>query len=189
MSSTVAVYGGSFDPPHVAHVMAAAWVLSAAPVDELWVMPVAQHALGKLAVAPFGDRLDLCRAAFADLGGRVQVRDDEAREGGTGRTLDLLDHLQQQYPGVAWRLVVGSDILHERDRWHAFGAILRRAPLIVLPRPGFSVPAEFAHSAAPIVLPELSSTDLRARLRARAELAGLVPRAVADLILARGLYL
>jgi len=56
----IALFGGSFDPPHVGHLLAAAYVLATEPVDELWLVPVFEHPLGKKPAAPFEHRVELC---------------------------------------------------------------------------------------------------------------------------------
>ena len=184
----IALYGGSFDPPHVAHVLAAAWLLSAAGVDAVWVMPVCRHPFGK-ELAPWSDRLTMCQRAFAFLGSRCEVRQDEhalaVEPSYTGRTLDLLRALRTGHPGHRFRLVVGSDALAERDHWHAFDAIAAMAPPIVLGRPGH--PTGLTEQPA-IVLPDVSSTALRADLAAGRDTTGRLPTAVAEWIAARGLY-
>lgn len=176
---TIALYGGSFDPPHVAHVLAVAYVLSAVPVDAVWVLPVGRHALGK-PVASLARRMHLCRLAFSLFGARVQVRDDDAVAEATGYTVDLLERLRTQHPDAAFRLIIGSDILVQRDRWRAFDRVCELAPPVVLGRPGFPIDPAFARLAAPVQLPDVSSTQLRADLQAGRDVRGRVPVAVAD---------
>ncbi len=184
----VALYGGSFDPPHVAHVLAAAWLLSAAPVDVVWVMPVFRHPFGK-PLAPWADRLAMCSQAFGMFAAACLVREDERllakHPDSRGRTIDLLDHLRAQHPDHRFRLVVGSDAIAERERWHRFDDIARVAPPLVLGRPGYR--PEPGYEPA-IVLPGVSSTDLRADLVAGRPVAGRLPREVAAWIEAKGLY-
>lgn len=182
----VALYGGSFNPPHVCHLMAATWVLAAHPVDELWVAPVWQHALGKPLAATFEDRIELCRRNFALLGPRIRVID--AERGSSGRTLDLLDRLQTQHPSAEFRLVIGADILSETDRWHRFAEVAKRAPPLVLGRGGFEIPKDYAGELAPLALPELSSTAVRAALAAGDLPKGWLVRDVEAEIRRRGLY-
>ena len=74
----VALFGGSFNPPHVAHQLAALYVLETAPVDELWFVPAFEHAFGK-PLAPFDDRLAMCELAAAALGPRVARQRRRAR--------------------------------------------------------------------------------------------------------------
>jgi nicotinate-nucleotide adenylyltransferase len=184
----VAVYGGSFDPPHVGHVLAAEYVLSAGGFDRLLVVPVFTHALGK-DLAPFEHRVTMTRLAMSDLE-RAEVSIIEERLGAPSRTLRTLEHLHALHPDWVCRLVVGADVLAETDQWHAFDDIVRLAPLFVLGRVGVAHP-----DAPPPVLPRVSSTDVRerlARLTGKAaedpELGRLVPRAVLRYIDQRRLY-
>lgn len=183
---TVALFGGSFDPPHAAHLLAATYVLSAAPVDELWVLPVAHHPLGKQPSADFGARLHLCRLAFALLGERAVVRDDEVAS--TGRTLDLLQRLMAAHPDCRFRLVIGSDILAEQGRWHRFDEVLRLAPPILLRRPGYPLGVSMQGLVLPAELPDLSSSQLRARLAAGQDCRGWTAVTVAQAIADGRLY-
>ncbi len=180
----VAVFGGSFDPPHVAHVLAVAWLLAAAPIEAVWVFPAADHAFGKN-LTDFAQRLELSRRAFALFGAAVSVRDDEGRLAAGGRTLALIEHLHRQHPGVGMRLVLGTDQVQERHRWHRFDAIAALAPPLVLGRPGYAGDADLQPA---ITLPDVSSTAIRALLRRGESIAGLVPTAVAEAIAAEGLY-
>ncbi len=185
-TARIALFGGTFDPPHAAHLLAATYVLAAAPVDAVWVLPVARHPLGKEPGADFATRIQLCRLAFAVLGERVVVRDDE--KDSSGRTLDLLALLRERHPAHPFRLIIGTDILAERARWHRFDQVVQLAPPVILQRPGYAVPSEWAAQALPIPLPELASSAIRARLQRGDSVQGWVPQAVADEIAHRGLY-
>ena len=172
------IYGGTFDPPHVAHVLAIAWLVSALDAD-VWVEPVHTHVLGKQPT-PFATRVHWMQLACAPFGPRVTVREDEARPGASGATIDLITHLQATHPERAFRLAVGSDVLAERHRWRNFDGLLARVPLIVLPRPGYPVDPTVPASVAPITLPDVSSTALRHDLAAGVDVHGRVPAAVID---------
>lgn len=182
----IALYGGSFNPPHVCHLLAATWALAAHPIEQVWVAPVWQHPLGKPLAASFDDRLALCRMNFAVLGTRVRVIEDE--RDGTGRTLDLLDRLQVRNPEDHFRLVIGSDILQEAGRWYRFEEVVRRAPPLVLGRAGYAIPDGFVGEAAPLVLPELSSSAVRNALAAGQLPKGWLTADVEAEIHRRGLY-
>lgn len=184
--ATLALYGGSFNPPHIGHVLAATYVLQAAAVDALWVLPVWRHALHKAIEVDFDTRLQLCRCAFAWLGDRVQVRDDE--RGGSGRTLDLLQGLQARHPQHQFRLVLGSDILAERARWHRFDELARLAPPILLRRGGFVVPQDCPYQVLPIALPDVRSSEIRDQLAVGRSVAGWLPDAVAVAVQRGNLY-
>jgi nicotinate-nucleotide adenylyltransferase len=181
--SVVAVFGGSFNPPHISHVLAATLVLATEAVDRLVVVPTYQHPFHK-SLATFDDRVRMCELALGWLP-RVEVSRVEEELGGESRTLRTLQHLAGKHPEWKLRFVMGADILVESHKWYGFDQIMALAPPIVLGRAGV------VHRDAPAaVLPEVSSTDVRTRLAAGeyASLARLVPRAVLKYAQERGLY-
>jgi len=184
----LAVFGGSFDPPHVAHLLAVSYVLATAEVTEVLVAPAFEHAFGKR-LAPFAQRLELCRRCFGDLE-RVTVSPLEAELPRPNYTVRLLERLRADHPGRPLRLVIGSDVLAETSAWFEYERVLELAPPLVLARVGHERPG-----LGPAVLPDVSSTHVRGLLARRQdadaarELAGLVPRRVLEHIAAAGLYL
>ncbi len=179
----VAVFGGSFNPPHVAHVLACALVLAVEDVERVVVVPAFLHPFAK-PLAPYEERLAMCALAFAGMP-QVEVSRVEQELGGESRTLRTLEHLTVTRPDWRLRLIVGADILNEAPRWHGFDAIEKLAPLVVLGRAGVDAPG-----AGPSLLPEVSSTKVRASIAAgRWEEAGrVVPRTVLAHIRQGGLY-
>jgi nicotinate-nucleotide adenylyltransferase len=183
MSKRVAIYGGSFNPPHVGHVLAVAYALVAHPVDEIHVVPCFVHPFSK-ELAPFEDRFAMCAQAMGWMP-RVVISRVEAELGGESRTLRTLEHLREQNPSWAMRLLVGADILHDAPKWHGFDRVTELAPLLVLGRAGITEP-----SAPEAILPEVSSTEIRSLFaQGNSErLAALVPREVIAHARQRGLY-
>jgi nicotinate-nucleotide adenylyltransferase len=179
----VAVFGGSFNPPHVAHVLACTLLLSVEPLDIVLVVPAYKHPFGK-PLAPFHDRVTMCELAMGWIP-HVLVSRVEEEMGGESRTLRTLEHLAQKHPEWALRLVIGADILAEAPRWFGFDAIGKLAPPIVLARAGSD------GGVGPALLPEVSSTQVRAAV-ARGDWTAverLVPRSVVTHIREAGLYL
>jgi nicotinate-nucleotide adenylyltransferase len=182
----VAFYGGSFNPPHVGHVLAAAYLLSVR-FDRVLVVPVYQHAFDK-PLADFEDRLQMCELAMGWLPG-VEVSGVEASLGVPSRTLRTLEYLTARHPDWIFRLVVGADQLIESEKWHGFERIVSLAPLFVLGRAGVE------HPGVPRpVLPQVSSSQIRKLLAhrgdedAEAELGRLMPRGVLGFVEQHGLY-
>ena len=178
----VAIYGGSFDPPHLGHVLSVAWTLCAAEVDAVWVIPTWQHAFDKEHGAPFEERMSMCELAFSIFGG-VEVSDIERRLGGVSRTLNTLDALEREHPNTVFRLLIGADVLPTTDRWHQWDEVVKVAPPLVIGRQGSPVP-----EGCPISIPNINSTDIRAWLANAGNVAGLVPASVIEHIRSRGLY-
>ena len=181
----IALLGGSFNPPHIGHLMNAYYVLATRPVDRVWLMPVHRHPFSKR-LAPFDDRVRMCQLAAERFGGAVEVTRIEEEVPGDGRTIDTLEVLLGKHPEHQFSLVIGTDILPERSKWKDFDRIEKLVELIVVNRAGF--PAEGVPGPA---LPEVSSTEVREKL-AKGDGAGLAPlvaREVLAFIKERGLYL
>jgi nicotinate-nucleotide adenylyltransferase len=179
----VAVFGGSFNPPHVGHVLACALVLAVEDVERLLVVPAFQHPFAK-PLAPFEDRVAMCELGMGWMP-RVEVSRVEESLGGESRTLRTLHHLAEAHPDWSLRLVIGADILGDASRWYGFDAIEKLAPPIVLGRA-----ASNSAGAGPALLPDVSSTQVRAAIARGAwdEAARVVPRAVLGYVRDKSLY-
>jgi nicotinate-nucleotide adenylyltransferase len=179
----VAVFGGSFNPPHVAHALVPLLVQSTHDVDLVLVVPTFRHPFAK-DLAPYDDRVRMCELA---MNGKrdVEISRVEEELGGESRTLRTLEHLAAKHPDWRMRLVVGSDIVAEAPRWFGFEAIQKLAPLIVLHRAGIDAPAP-----GKVLLPEVSSTQVRDAIARGAwgEIEELVPRKIVEYIRAKRLY-
>lgn len=187
--SCVALFGGSFNPPHVGHFLATAYVRAVAPVDEVWLMPVFRHAFQK-SLAPFDARLRMCEAMAGQLPG-VLVTSVESEVEGEGRTIDTVAFLRKRYPAHRFHLVIGTDILDETHLWKSFDELIALAPPFVLAREGYPMPETLAPGLEPlgdVRMPKVSSTDIRARLAAGQSVQGLVTREVLAVIAADELY-
>jgi nicotinate-nucleotide adenylyltransferase len=179
----IAILGGSFNPPHVAHLMAAYWTLATQDVREVWLLPSVRHPFGK-ELAPFDDRVRMCElAARAVRGVAVCAAERElAADPLAGKTARTLEHLVAKHPGVDFALVVGADILPDVPKWYRWDRVTELARVIVVGREGFPpVPG------AP-TLPAISSTEIRARIARGEDVTGLVPRKVQEYVAEKGLY-
>lgn len=183
MNETLAVFGGSFNPPHVGHVLAVTLVLSTSDVDRVVVVPTFRHPFAK-ALAPYGDRVKMCELAMGWLP-RTEISRLEEELGGDSLTLRTLEHLRKTRPNDRLRLVMGADLLLESAKWFRFDEVQKIAPPLVIGRAGIDAPG-----APPPLLPDISSTEVRERI-GRGETSGLerlVPRSVLDYVSARRLY-
>ncbi|MBP7125476.1 nicotinate-nicotinamide nucleotide adenylyltransferase [Myxococcota bacterium] len=169
----VAIFGGSFDPPHVAHVMAVAWALSCTPCRQVLVLPCYEHPLGKQG-SPFEARVAMARAAFRPFGHRAHVSMLEARLPRPSFTIQTVRRLVALNPGTRFHLLLGTDILDEQDHWRSFDELMRLAPPFWLARGG---PDPRAHSP---VLPAVSSTEIRSALLRGEDVSNRVPLSVLE---------
>lgn len=184
---TIGFLGGSFDPPHMGHVLLAAVGLVGLGLDEVWLVPCRNHPFAK-GLSPFEDRVRMCRLAVAALGDRVKVDPIEGELGAAGDptyTVDTLEELHRRHPHVTWRLLIGSDLLQETAKWRDFDRIRRLAEPLVVPRMGYGATPG---GEGPQTLPALSSSAVRERVAQGLPLEGWVPHAVEAYIRQRGLY-
>ncbi|MBK7974733.1 MAG: nicotinate-nicotinamide nucleotide adenylyltransferase [Deltaproteobacteria bacterium] len=186
--AAIALFGGSFNPPHLGHLGVCAHVLGVHP-GELWLLPTFVHPFGKQ-LAPFDDRVAMCELLLADLDdpehrARVVTIEREV-PGHSGRTVDTLRHLRELDPEGAFRLVLGADLYEERHQWKDFDEVERLAPPLWIPRRGFD-DANEALGLTPF-LGDVRSVEIRARLAAGESLEGLVTEPVARYISQHALY-
>jgi nicotinate-nucleotide adenylyltransferase len=185
------ILGGTFDPPHVGHLVVAVNVRYALGLDEV-LLVVANEPWQKahLPVSPPTDRLAMVEAAVAGVDG-VSASALEIERGGVSYTADTLAELSRQGPGVPLNVVLGSDAAAGLDTWERAEEVRASASIVVVTRPGAEqAPLPPGWSARHVEVPrlEVSSTDLRARAVDGRPLDWLVPAPVVALIRERGLY-
>ena len=172
---TVALFGGSFDPPHRAHVQIVEYLLRQDDCDEVWVLPSFRHPQ-KQTEASFEQRLAMCQLAFQDLGPKVQISDWEKQS--SGFTVGLLEQLHQRFPEHRWILVLGSDLRTQISSWKEPERMQKLAELRFLPR---------SVDASGIFSPE-QSREIRQKIRSGQSIRDLVPAAVENFIYEHSLY-
>ena len=177
----VGVYGGSFDPPHIAHALAASAALCVHGIDRVLIAPAYAHAFSKRLCA-FEHRLRMCELTFAHLR-NVEISDIERELPAPNFTLYTLQALAARYPDVQLRLLIGADILTQAHAWHDFAAVERLAPPVVIERQGFP-----AHDPSQPALPGVSSSEIRRRLQAGESTRGWLNPDVQQYIQTHGLY-
>lgn len=178
----IALYGGSFDPPHVAHQMACLYVLSTYPIDQVWVIPCFQHAFGKKSVL-FEHRYVMCQQAMSWLEPHVKISDIEATLQGPSYTLRTVKTLQAQHPEHTFSWVVGEDAAATLPSWHGYKELTSLIQFVILGREGMA-----GHRSLPLRLPQVSSTEIRDLLKQGVSPKGLVPSSVLSYIETHQLY-
>jgi len=158
----IAVYGGSFNPPHVAHAMVASWLTWSGLVDQVWLVPVYRHAFENTQdkkLIDFQTRLEWCHRMATDLGSQIVVSDVESTLPTPSYSIDTLRALQQQYPTHNFRLVVGADVVSQLPQWKQWNEIEANFAPIIVGRVGYE-----GHRGE-MVFPNVSSTAIRDSLR------------------------
>ena len=195
----IAIYGGSFDPPHIGHKALAENLAKACSADKVIIVPTAMSPFKDKSGAAAEDRLEMCRLTFCeDL---FTVSDIEINRGGKSYTVDTVRAVKEMYPDSQLYLFMGDDMLLSFHRWYEYRTIMSMCTLVAACRTEnlseLDAMREYAGemlgddgtgvmicSNVPV---EISSTEIRAQLSAEGESKMLLPK-VNEYIKLRGLY-
>jgi nicotinate-nucleotide adenylyltransferase len=188
----IGLFGGTFDPPHEAHVALARLALAELALDELRWIPAGQPWQKARQITPAVHREAMVRLAMDDEP-RFVLERCEIRRAGPSFTLDTVRELQAAQPDAQWFLIIGQDQYAGLHTWRDWRELLSRVTLAVANRPGVAVePHPDVKAAAQQVVPlpmlDIASTDIRARVAAGQDIGMLVPVSVARYIEANHLY-
>lgn len=183
----VGILGGTFNPPHLGHLIMASEALYAAGLAEVRFMPnyIAPHK--EVAGASAEQRLAMTRLAISDHS-QFKVEDFEIKHGGVSYSFDTLTKLSEQEPDVEFHFIIGGDMVEGLSSWHRIDELVKLIHFIGVKRPGYTT--ETPYPVMMIDSPELrlSSTLLRERVAANGPLAFLMPEKVEAFIRKERLY-
>lgn len=197
----IAVFGGSFNPPHKAHLRIAQEFFSLLSLDKMLIIPTftAPHK-DSTSYASAQDRLNMCRLLFGEK--RFTVSDIEIKREGKSYTIDTLEFLEREYPGAKIYLIIGSDMLLSFHKWFRYNDILSKCTLCVMTRENevslgkmreyardvlFLSDDEYVLSNAHAY--EMSSTQVREKIKNGEDLSDFLTDEITDYIKEKGLYL
>ena len=124
----IAIYGGSFDPPHKGHKLLAENLASVCGAEKVIIIPTALSPFKNSSSATAEDRLDMCNLFFKeDL---FQISDIEIKRGGKSYTVDTLTQIKEENPDAELFLFMGDDMLLSFDKWYCYQEILRLATIV-----------------------------------------------------------
>jgi nicotinate-nucleotide adenylyltransferase len=193
MKRRLAIYGGTFNPPHIGHLITVECVREQLRLDGIYFIPSAQPPNKPgTALASADDRLQMTSLAVEGVP-ELAVSDIEIRRSGVSYTIDTITALGAQFPDASLMLIIGSDNFLEFQTWKSPTEILARVQLVVMHRPGFPVDQthhEFARLATFVNVPQIgiSSSDIRRRIKLGRSIRYLVPREVEAYIREHNLY-
>lgn len=192
------VLGGTFDPPHFAHLIMAEYARELLGMDRvLWVVSAAPpHKQGQ-AVSPIEHRLRMVEMALAD-NPSFELSLIDVERPGPHYTADMLSILSGRHPGSDLFFLLGADSFRELSHWHDPAQLIRQAKLVVMERPGVVYDMAVLEAAIPGLtervifedapLVTISSSDIRARVTSGRSIRYLLPTNVETYIHTQGLY-
>jgi nicotinate-nucleotide adenylyltransferase len=179
------VFGGSFDPVHLGHLLVAQAAIEELGLDKLFYVPAAQSPFKpENQPAPNAVRLRLLRLA---LEGKTncEIDDQEIRRGGVSYTVDTLRDYSKKFPGAKLFYLIGADHVAKLNEWREPAELARLAEFVAIPRPGelaAGFPKPFRGRILRGFPMEVSSSQIRARVKVGLPIDNLVPAAVAEAI-------
>jgi nicotinate-nucleotide adenylyltransferase len=186
------IYGGSFDPVHLGHLLVAHAAIEELKLDRLFFVPAAQSPFKPdTKPAPAAARLQLLRLALVGKA-NCEIDEQEIRRGGVSYSIDTLRDYAKKFPGAELFYLIGADHVARLPEWREPAELARLAEFVVIPRPG-EAPAKFPpsfHGQSLKGFPlAISSLEIRTRLKAGLPIEPLVPPAVAEALRNNRLYL
>jgi nicotinate-nucleotide adenylyltransferase len=189
----IGVFGGTFDPPHIGHLLVANDAREALELDRLIFVPAGAQPfkVDTPPVASGQDRLEMVRLSVADDANYV-VDDAEINRKGLSFTVDTLEHLSERNPAARLFLLMGEDVLAGFEKWRSPARIRELATLVAVSRGGLAESVADPVTSAVLRVStrrvDVSSTEIRERRRAGKSIKGFVPESVERFIDVRGLY-
>lgn len=192
MAPRLGVFGGTFDPPHIGHLVAAINARYALGLDQVLLVVANEpwQKVGARPVSPAAVRLDMVRAAVEGVEG-IEASDIEIVRGGPSYTVDTLDELVRARPGCELFVILGRDAAAGLHTWERADRLASLASIVVVDRPypdPLPLPPDWTWTHVEIPQLAISSTDLRRRVAEGRPIDFLVPPGVISCIAAHGLY-
>ncbi|CAH1226536.1 nicotinate-nucleotide adenylyltransferase [Paenibacillus sp. JJ-223] len=190
----IGIMGGTFDPIHMGHLLAAEAARDSHALDEVWFMPSHVPPHKREAGASGRQRLDMTTAAVKDVQ-QYEVLDIEMELGGVSYTIDTMRELWRRYPEHDFYFIIGADMVNYLPKWEQIEELAARLTFIGVGRPGFQLhlddlPDELQGRVllAEMPLVDISSTAIRRRLASGHSVRFMVPDSVYEYIVRSGLY-
>lgn len=175
----VALFGGSFNPPHIGHTIACYYLLEIYNFDKIWIIPCYEHPFNK-EIIDFEDRYEMCIRAFKIFKGKVLTTTIEYERKGTSFTIDTVSELKRRCPQIDFSLVIGDDLIPELDKWKDINKLRKMVDFVILPRND-----KIKNSC---IIPPVSGSNIREMVKSGKKIDKMVPHSVADYIQKKRLY-
>ncbi|MEO0259043.1 MAG: nicotinate (nicotinamide) nucleotide adenylyltransferase [candidate division WOR-3 bacterium] len=186
----IGVFGGTFDPIHIGHIILAQDVIEHVQLDKIFFV-VNYHPPHKKVYTSFEHRFNMVRLAITDHKDFVASDIEKAQNISPSYTYHSLCKLKELIPLAELYLIIGSDQYNSFQTWYKYGEILELVKLIVLKRPGYAPPKNITNNVVFIDerLIDISSTEIRERVKKGKSIKFMVPELVEEYIKKNKLYI
>ncbi len=188
----IGLFGGSFDPVHLGHLLVALAACEELKLNRLYFIPAAQSPFKpESKPAPARERVKMLRLALAGYT-NYEIDEQEVQRGGVSYTIDTVSDYVRRYPQGQLYYLIGADHVPALPKWRSAEQLAKLVEFVVIPRPGeapTTLPAPFRQHTLTGFALGVSSSQIRARVRANLPIEPLVPGPVAEVIRNNRLYL
>ncbi|AXF54658.1 nicotinate-nucleotide adenylyltransferase [Salicibibacter kimchii] len=190
MGRKIGILGGTFDPPHLAHLMIAQEAMDACTLNEVWFIPtsIPPHKQNE-DMASVNDRVEMTRLAISNRSS-FRLCTIELDRKGPSYTLDTINILKRAYANDEFYFIIGSDMAVSLHTWNGIEELKKLVTFIVTTRPDYGVDSPFEEAFIKVHVPEmeLSSSDIRERVKNNESIRYLVPEVVRTYVEENRLY-
>ncbi|WP_181350593.1 nicotinate-nucleotide adenylyltransferase [Thalassobacillus sp. CUG 92003] len=183
----IGILGGTFDPPHMGHLIIAEEVRCAIDLDEIWFIPSHTPPHKQASTVSGADRLEMTKRAV-EGNPHFRVSDIELRREGTSYTFDTIKALKQNETDAMFYFIIGGDMVEDLPNWYGIHELLELVQFVGVKRLGHELSSELPVKKVNIPFVDISSTDIRKRAISGQTFRYFVPDSVAHYIKEHGVY-
>lgn len=185
---SVGIYGGTFNPPHIAHLIAAQQVLDQLGLDEIWFLPnnIPPHVDKKETISAM-DRIEMVRLAIED-NSKFKLDLTDINRGGVSYTFETMKMLTEANPTIDFYFIIGGDMVEYLPKWKKIDELINMVKFVGVCRPGYEKVSKYPVIWVNSPELEISSTDIRKKVMNKQTIKYLVPKKVEEYIQKEGLY-
>jgi nicotinate-nucleotide adenylyltransferase len=187
MMKKIGILGGTFNPPHIGHLVLAQEMLEQLELDKIFFVPTNNPPHKKVKQLEPKKRFFMTKLAVAE-NPNFKVLDLELKRKGKSYTVDTIVELRNKYPKDKFYLIIGSDLAKDFKKWKNPEKIKKMVTIIVAKRRGNSFRISRSFKQVDIIQVELSSSQIRERIKNQKTIKYLVPKAVENYIKKNNIY-
>lgn len=183
----VGILGGTFDPPHIGHLLIAEEVRLALSFDEVWFIPTNVPPHKNKEITDVKDRIEMLKRAIQNHP-NFKINTIEIKRSGKSYTFDTIQQLKKNYQNNNFYFIIGGDMVENLPKWHKIDELIDLVTFVGVNRPGFTLCSPYPITAVEVPSIDISSTLIRRRLKNHNTARYLLPNSVYDYIKEYGIY-
>lgn len=183
----IGILGGTFDPPHMGHLIIASEVLVTLKLDEIWFIPTKIPPHKQAAATDASHRVNMLTLATQD-NQKFKVITDEIERDGISYSIDTVNGLIDKMPQAAFYFIIGADMVEYLPKWHKIEELIEKVQFVGVKRLNYQLASAYSILEVNVPLIELSSTDIKQRIQSNQSVQYFLPKDVLLYIKEQQLY-